>query len=190
MSRSYIIGAPDSTGKKIETIRVDPGLTPGAPTATSVERQVITIGGLADAELLALLAAPPAGTEYSVPVRNIPSGVQASKNAQPAAPSTAAWSSATAVNQTASVALDGHASVRLSLARSGTITDGFVVFEVLTDATWIATSALRLSDMTVQPFVNLISLVNTDFLIPVAGAQQFRVRLLFTIVGLGRSRSP
>jgi hypothetical protein len=69
MADGYVKVQPDSTGKIIDTTE----LTVGAQT---VERQRINIAGLSAAALLDLLNTAPAGTEYAVPVRNIPSGTQ------------------------------------------------------------------------------------------------------------------
>lgn len=60
---------PDSTGKKVDTTE----LTVGANT---VERQRVHLAGSAAAALVDPLNSAPAGTEYALPVRNIPSGTQ------------------------------------------------------------------------------------------------------------------
>jgi hypothetical protein len=74
MSDGFVKVQPDSTGKIIDTTE----LTVGANT---VERQRINIAGLTAAAILDLLTSAPVGTEYAVPVRNIPSGTQAISHA-------------------------------------------------------------------------------------------------------------
>lgn len=69
ISHDYVQGPPDSTGKKIDNVLVD----------TDKERQVAAIGGPDSADkdsIASVVAATPAGTEFGLVTRNIPSGTQ------------------------------------------------------------------------------------------------------------------
>lgn len=70
MGDSYVQANPDSTGKKIDTTELDVGLN-------TVERQRIVLAGAAAAALVEPISTDPAGAEFALPVRNIPSGTQA-----------------------------------------------------------------------------------------------------------------
>lgn len=93
------------------------------------------------------------------------------------APSATAWTSATAVNTTASFTTAGYDTAIVTLVGNGALAGGAVAFEVYDGAAWIAVKAASISDYTTTANAGLTASMNKGYQVAVAGFPQFRVRL-------------
>lgn len=155
----------------------------------SAYRQRVRLGGLTLAALADVLNSTPAGTEYALLVRPIPSGTQTvsgAVTAGQAASVTAAWTSATGANTTVSLTVTNYGSVSASLNTSGTVTGGVVTFEASDDAgtTWYAIAFARAESFTVDTTYTVTG-GNRLWSSSADALTNIRVRLSSVVVGSG-----
>lgn len=104
------------------------------------------------------------------------------------AESTAAWTSATALNAAVTIIVTGYTSVFVTLNQTSTITGGIVTFEV-SDTTGFTNAYPVTAAFTNDPDFGttyvLVASTNQAFYVNVRGAAAFRVRLSTTISGTG-----
>jgi hypothetical protein len=105
------------------------------------------------------------------------------------AESTAAWTSATAINTAVTMTVTGYTSVLVTLNQTTTITGGVVTFEV-SDTTAFTNAysvdAVQInSPSTISATYTLVASTNQAFYVNVRGAAAFRVRLSTVITGTG-----
>src|ERR1700676_4481518 len=102
---------------------------------------------------------------------------------------TAAWTSATALNTAVTMAnITGYSYITVTFVQTSTITGGSVVFEVSDTGTiWYQVWGVQVStNVSFSAPVNLFALIqntNTSFTFPVTAWNQFRVRLSTAITG-------
>jgi hypothetical protein len=100
--------------------------------------------------------------------------------------STAAWTSATALNTAASISIAGFNTVTVGLANTSTMTAGVLTFEVSPDNTnWFPIAMARIDSYTVENAYTLNVVANRAWSTSVDGWTNFRVRLSTVITGTG-----
>ena len=105
---------PDSTGKKVDTTEITVG-------TNLVERQRVHLAGTAAAALVEPINVAPAGTEYAVPTRNIPSGTQAVNIASGAIPSNVTVTGSLTASDAVVVAPTGDGALLSGASTAGSI---------------------------------------------------------------------
>lgn len=100
--------------------------------------------------------------------------------------STAAWTSATALNTAASISVAGFNTVTVGLANTSTMAAGVLTFEVSPDNTnWFPIAMARIDSYTVENTYTLNVVANRAWSTSVDGWTNFRVRLSTVITGSG-----
>lgn len=101
---------------------------------------------------------------------------------------TVAWTSATAVNTTTAVSIQNLSTVTVALNATTTMTGGVLTFERSDTAAgtiWYAMQCARDAALGTADTTFTLSVVNQSWSCPVAGWNQFRVRLSTVITGSG-----
>ena len=104
------------------------------------------------------------------------------------AESTAAWTSATALNTAVTMTVTGYTSVFVTLNQGTTITGGVVTFEVSDTVAFTnayPVNASMINDPDFGSTYTLVASTNQGFYINVRGAAAFRIRLSTVITGTG-----
>ena len=102
------------------------------------------------------------------------------------APVSVNWTSATALNTTATVTTAGMDNVVFTLACPSTITSGSVTFEVYDGVNWIVVKSPRISSYGTETTAVLGTSFGTQaWQVPVGGFPQARARLSAVLVGTG-----
>lgn len=100
---------------------------------------------------------------------------------------TAAWTSATSIDTTASITVTGYATVLLTINPTSTFTAGAIIFEVSDDGgtTWYPIQGVRVDSFTSETSYTIVASTKRIWQFDVAGATTFRVRLNPAITGTG-----
>lgn len=101
------------------------------------------------------------------------------------APSTAAWTSATAANTALTLNTQGYDTVIFTIAPSGSITGGAITFEVNDGSNWIPLKAPRTDSYQTDTTFALAGAALHSWQLPVAGYPSVRARLSTAITGTG-----
>ena len=101
------------------------------------------------------------------------------------APTAATWTSATALNTSATYATSGMDTVVVSLVSAAGITGGVITFEVYDGAAWLAVKAPQIQSYSTNLTYTIVGAQSFGWQVPVAGFPQFRVRLSSVITGSG-----
>jgi hypothetical protein len=104
------------------------------------------------------------------------------------AESTAAWTSATALNTTLALTITGYNTVAITLNQGTTLTGGAVTFEAsdtVAGTNWYVIGATETNNYTSVNSYTFVASTNQAFTTDVTGFVQFRVRLSTVITGTG-----
>jgi hypothetical protein len=104
------------------------------------------------------------------------------------AESTAAWTSATALNTTLALTTTGYNTVTITLNQGTTLTGGAVTFEAsdtVAGTNWYVIGATETNNYTSVNSYTFVASTNQAFTTDVSGFVQFRVRLSTVITGTG-----
>jgi len=173
------IAVTEGAGKNLDTEQL-------TVAATTVQRERVQVAGAADVAIAAVKNADPT-TEYGLITRNIPSGTQPVKSGTVTAV-TATWDNTTADQTTLVLDTTGIGTVLFTLRKTGTISAGWLYFEVSDDAgtNWSSISMARVATPDFEANFN----PSFGFTIlawqgNVAGQTRFRVQLTPALGGAG-----